>query len=510
MGVIMLLNFSDKQGEQRMNTNLRKILTRTMAFAAIFTLLACLLPANWQAASAADRPSNPRISGGAVTWDCIEFGHYPQSSDGNGGYKTEPIKWRVLAVEGDEALLLADKNLDAQKYNETFRQTDFTNDDENLTWETSTIRSWLNGYEASSNKDAKDYTSDNFIEKAFTNTEEIAIKQGTVLNPNNPKYNTKGGNSTLDKVFLLSIEEAQNSAYGFQENNYNGEFVQSNETRWASTTDYAKSRGVVIEERTSVAYIGSGCWWLRSPGYLSSDALSCAWGGSITYEGNNVNSDGHAVRPALRLNLASKVWSSAGTVSSEDQNEDLGNSATIERITASKGKTAYKVNEALRVDDLRVTAFYSDGTSKTVTNYKTDAESINMKTAGKKVLTITYEENSVIRTTSIPITVTKSAVTITKPKKVTWKKVTSPKKGTLKLTWKRNVKATGYQAVIAKNSQFTKDVKKATIKNNKTTTKTFKKLKKKKTYYAKVRAYKQSGNKKVYGAYSKVKKVKVK
>lgn len=104
---------------------------------------------------------------------------------------------------------------------------------------------------------------------------------------------------------------------------------------------------------------------------------------------------------------------------------------------------------------------------------------------------------------------TASAAKPQKPKTVTVKKISSPKKGALKLTWKRDVKATGYQAMIATDKKFKKNKKTAVIKKNKTVTKTFTKLKRGKTYFAKVRAYKQAGKTKVYGAYSKVKKVKV-
>lgn len=82
-------------------------------------------------------------------------------------------------------------------------------------------------------------------------------------------------------------------------------------------------------------------------------------------------------------------------------------------------------------------------------------------------------------------------------------------KRSLKVTWKRNSKASGYQVQIASNKSFTKNKKTATISKNKTTSKTFKKLKKK-TYYAKVRAYKKVSGQKLYGSYSKVKKAKVK
>ncbi len=93
---------------------------------------------------------------------------------------------------------------------------------------------------------------------------------------------------------------------------------------------------------------------------------------------------------------------------------------------------------------------------------------------------------------------------------MTLKKVSPGKKGTLTATWKKDTKAKGYQLVVAQNSKFTKGKKSVTISKNKTTKKTMKKLKSKKTYYVKIRAYKMSGKTKVYGAYSKVKKVKVK
>ncbi len=80
----------------------------------------------------------------------------------------------------------------------------------------------------------------------------------------------------------------------------------------------------------------------------------------------------------------------------------------------------------------------------------------------------------------------------------------------MKLTWKRDKKASGYQAVVATDKKFKKGRKTATIEKNKVTKKTFKRLKRNKIYYAKVRAYKKVGQKKVYGAYSKVKKARVK
>lgn len=84
-------------------------------------------------------------------------------------------------------------------------------------------------------------------------------------------------------------------------------------------------------------------------------------------------------------------------------------------------------------------------------------------------------------------------------------KNTSSKK--VKLTLKKVSGAKGYEIRYSTNKKFKKSVKKVTSTK---TTKTITKLKKGKTYYIKVRAYKlDSAGKKVYGKYSKVKKVTV-
>lgn len=107
-------------------------------------------------------------------------------------------------------------------------------------------------------------------------------------------------------------------------------------------------------------------------------------------------------------------------------------------------------------------------------------------------------------------TVTPKAKKVTAPKKVTVSKVSNVKGKKLKVKWKKVSGANGYQIVIATNKKFTSGKKTVTVKNGKTTSKTISKLKKKKTYYVKVRAYKNANGQKVWGSYSSVKKVKIK
>ena len=90
------------------------------------------------------------------------------------------------------------------------------------------------------------------------------------------------------------------------------------------------------------------------------------------------------------------------------------------------------------------------------------------------------------------------------------KTVKNTKKGAVTASWKRDAKASGYKVFAATNKAFSKNVKSKLVTKNKTTKATLTKLKKGQKYYVKVRAYKTMDGKKVYGAFSAVKTVKVK
>lgn len=227
-------------------------------------------------------------------------------------FKYEPVKWRVLNVNGNDAFLLADKALDDQKYN-----TSYTS----VTWETSTIRSWLNGYDASSNAYGTDYSSKNFMDTAFGSSEQSAIKNTSVINDNNLYYGTNGGNNTNDKVFLLSESEVYTdsaTSYGFDSDE-----SEYDKARRSKSSTYAKAMGTW--PNTSTDYRGNCWWWLRSPGYIYADnGAYVDIDGFVIRGGNSVDNDCSAVRPALHLNLSSSnLYSYAGTVCSDGtENEE--------------------------------------------------------------------------------------------------------------------------------------------------------------------------------------------
>lgn len=92
------------------------------------------------------------------------------------------------------------------------------------------------------------------------------------------------------------------------------------------------------------------------------------------------------------------------------------------------------------------------------------------------------------------------------PAKVVFKSCKNIKSKKISLSWKKVKDAKGYEIMYANNNKW-KGKKSISTKK---TTYTLKNLKKKKTYHIRVRAYKMDGNKKVYGSWSKVKKVSVK
>lgn len=102
----------------------------------------------------------------------------------------------------------------------------------------------------------------------------------------------------------------------------------------------------------------------------------------------------------------------------------------------------------------------------------------------------------------------KTTKKISTPKKTSIKKIIAKKKA-LKIIWKKISGINGYELQYSLKKNF-KKVKTITIKKAKTTSKTIKKLKKKKKYYIRIRTYKFINGKKNQSAWSKDKSKKTK
>ena len=192
--------------------------------------------------------------------DIYSFGSYEQDNNKSNGQ--EDIEWLVLEKEGTRILVISKYALDCKPYN-----TSYTD----VTWETCTLRRWLNN---------------DFINAAFSAEEKTIIPTVKVSSNKNPEYSTNPGNVTQDQVFLLSITEED-------------KYFSSDSARQCEPTDFAVANGAWENDS------GNCWWWLRSPGANQCSAAYVYDDGDVFEFGYYVYGDDFAVRPALWIDLNS-------------------------------------------------------------------------------------------------------------------------------------------------------------------------------------------------------------
>lgn len=133
--------------------------------------------------------------------------------------------------------------------------------------------------------------NETFFEEAFRKEEQSRIIEVTNTNPDNKRYETRGGGETKDKVFALSIDEAR-------------KYFKDNRARMVLVTPYAEAKGSYIDNDDEVrGRRGTGGWWLLSPGLNSHFAVLVESDGDVFEYGYSVYDPLVSVRPALWLHL---------------------------------------------------------------------------------------------------------------------------------------------------------------------------------------------------------------
>lgn len=239
---------------------------RILSILLCLCMAACMLPTvafaagaeNDKAIQLVDSGTAANISGGQN--DNIYFGTWDE----------EPIKWRVLDDQtntGESGLfLLSDALLGTGRYGDVY--FDNSGNTSNA-WQSSTAKTWCN----------------NFYGSSFSNGEQGAVlattKSDEALSTGGISFAASENILNGDKVFFLSAEEAENSAYGFADDN-------------ARIANYGNSAGV---------------WWLRSPYAIFTTYAGVVFGDGPVYA--YVVSGVWAARPAFNLNLNSVLFASA-------------------------------------------------------------------------------------------------------------------------------------------------------------------------------------------------------
>lgn len=181
----------------------------------------------------------------------VTFGKYEQDNDTANG--AEAIDWIVLDIQGDYALVISQKVLDAKAFS--------ADTSAGVTWADSSIRAWLCG---------------DFMSTAFTEDERNRI---CTINQDDNK----------DTVFLLSVEDAE-------------KYFESDSDRVAVATAYATSNGVYASLRYTedkASFNGACRWWLRTADSENALAQRVRNTGDILHVGIDVTSDDIGVRPAM-------------------------------------------------------------------------------------------------------------------------------------------------------------------------------------------------------------------
>ena len=241
---------SDKQRELRKNNkNTTKIVI--LSLIGIFLVLAIIMV--WRLSIHSNGEQDTPLEEAKIG-DVVIFGAYEQDNNWFNG--KEPIEWIVLDKEDGRVLLLSQYVLEREPYHK---------DNVDITWEGCSLRDWLNS---------------EFYKTAFDKKQQKQIMETLIVNSDNLAGDTptSGGNSTYDKIFLLSLDEI-------------GKYTGNDSEREAYSTPYANKKKGFSD--------GITAWWLRSPGNITDSAAYVYDYGGVNENGGIVYDDLVGVRPAL-------------------------------------------------------------------------------------------------------------------------------------------------------------------------------------------------------------------
>lgn len=198
----------------------------------------------------------------AKVGDTILFGDYEQ--DGNTANGKEMIEWIVLEKAEGNILIISKYGIEAMDFNST---------SEEVYWENSSLRAWLNGRfpdNSFSRENPSDVVQSILTSQRYPEADEDTDLEELILED----YVTR------DKIFLLSSSQLE-------------EYFPDEDSRKCIATEYA------IENGVAAAADNSCSWWLRSPG-SGRDMFEYVWNqyGTVASSPQQVI---QAVRPAMRI-----------------------------------------------------------------------------------------------------------------------------------------------------------------------------------------------------------------
>lgn len=349
----------------------------------------------------------------STVYSCIYFGTYPQTQvtgdrltnaitdaeydengdatiEGNKYHKVEnvfgvsyflyePIKWKVLANPDGYIVAMAERGLDYCSYYEAMESVeDSTVDVQDLTdeeledgtdrrvaydvvsWEESTLRSWLNSYGKKKNIAGKNYKKEGkgFLNTAFSKTEQQDIKEMQEFEDS--RFASYLSIAEGDKVSILNSAGVVNENYGFSS------AKPASTGRLLEKTDYATERGRELNDKFSDVE----SWWISSSSEAGDAIQYVSRKGTVKSKGTEsyhsllarpvivIDEESQAIKDAGKLSVSNKggdsitVQLKADTYASLNDQKDGYKDATIEIFVKNIGSDSIDTVDAiLEFDD---------------------------------------------------------------------------------------------------------------------------------------------------------------
>ena len=240
--------------------------------------------------------------------DKLLIGLFEQDNDKT---STEPLEWRILAVEDGKALVITEHILTRGSYfNPEWIKYKYTYWSHSCIAQSKSSNYWGSapespdrwfgdltpesvplGWYAERGPEtelfylhARYWCNEVFYKESFSDEERSRILLSDLTNPDNPTYGTEGGPDTQDYVFFLSLDEITT-------------YLPTEKDRKATFTTYCANLPVEYGERNPY-------YWLRTPGKFPINAMYVlAENGYITHYGSDVGHNMVGYRPAMWITI---------------------------------------------------------------------------------------------------------------------------------------------------------------------------------------------------------------
>jgi len=192
------------------------------------------------------------------------------------------LQWRIIDKKDRNILIISEHIIEQRPYNDIWRD---------VTWENCSLREYLNN---------------DFFNNQFALEEQARIVDTRNTSHKNPWYDIEEGNQTVDKIFLLSLEEVVKYFGDSRSLEYRKAWEVDLENSTKSNLIFVESPyGYLIRDRFNEARQAidengeERSWWLRSPGRNTRDATMVNYTGFVIVAGVTVTLETGGVRPAM-------------------------------------------------------------------------------------------------------------------------------------------------------------------------------------------------------------------